>query len=132
MDGRGLMGNTITRNLQVYALTRQQSIEVGLVYNTRIKNSDGTFTASLSTVTTMVFFTSITPKQIQRLREGGVTIAKGAVLSLNEELVSAPIEVLSNKQDDYTFLTRAKVVDYSISEGVTVLILDTETLKYAN
>jgi len=124
----------ITRNLHVYALTRQQSIEVALEYKEKIPSAanDGTFTNLITFDYRKGFLTALTDKELQRLIEGGLTIIKGATLSLNEELDKAPDRVLYNKTDEYTYETAAKVVKYSIAEGITSLILDTEPLLHAN
>ena len=123
--------SSITRNLQSYALQRQQAIDVALITYSNTAIGDGSYSQTPSTVFMKGFLTALTQRHIERLQVKGITIVKGAVLSVIGELTEAPNQVAYGAIDEYTFEYQARVIDYSISEGVTVLILDTEPILNA-
>jgi len=106
-----------TRALYPFAIARSLTDEVGLVYTTKTLNDDGSFTLAQLPEWKMARVVDLTTSQIQRLQDKGVTIQHGVSVSFPCELDNSP-DAISYGPD------LLKVVEYTISEGCSVLTLD--------
>ena len=107
------------------AIRRRSETSLILLYkNVATKNGDGSFSLNPKQESAKGFLTALTQDEIKRLKDGGITVSSGAVVSIPYELVSVPDEILYDG-------SRGRVVKYSIAEGVSVLILETSIVGYA-
>ena len=107
----------VTRELAVFAIGRLAGELVTLFLKAKSRQPDGSFAVSGAAQYVYGYFVDLTPNDIQRLQDKGITIQSGVSLSLPYEVSMMPDTVLHNYAE-------MRVVSGTISEGVTYLVLD--------
>ncbi len=116
---------SVSRNLFAYAIKRRAGTQVILVYkNVGQDNGDGSFTLQEKKEYVRGFLVDMTDNAIERLKEGGITVNKGVILSIPYPLTNAPDEVFYGS-------SRGRVVKFTIAESISVMTLDIAPLGYA-
>lgn len=113
-----------TRDLLPYTVGRNVFETVTLVTLLSVPSAadDGSFSVQKINYTTSARVVALTPNEITRLAEGGITVNQGQSVALVGELVKAPDQVI---RADGTLL---KVIRYTIEEGASVFLCDTPPL----
>lgn len=112
------------RGVVSLAFSRLAKDAAELVFYDFSDNNDGSFETPKTTVPVKGFFTSLEAREIQRLREGGVTLNAGAYFSLPYELDRVPNEILCRGQN-------YAIIKPSIAAGTSVFLIDRKPLGVA-
>ena len=116
----------ITRDLLSFAVGRNAGEEVTLVsYPSSTKNGDGSYTPTVVETTALARVVDLTPNQIKRLQEKGLTIHDGVSISIVGELAKAPQKIRRADGRAYT------VRDFTIEENASIFIADLPALGSA-
>lgn len=113
---------TITRDLLPFAVGRNAGETVDLLVLSPTPLADGSFSVVGSESDQAARVVNLSPSEIQRLREGGITISEGVSVSFVGEPVKIPDSVILASG------VRVKVKHYTRSEGATVLICSVPAL----
>lgn len=119
----------ISRQLLPYACQRLRLSDIILVYQSKQLQADGSFRVTELEDAEKGYFTQLTTTEIQKLREGGMSITSGAQLTLSTEIEKIPDQVKHRKGKDGIYRDISRVIQYSRGEGITNLILDTSTMR---
>lgn len=103
-----------TRNLLCYAINRTAGYLVTLNFSGKTFNTKGFFDKTYAPVNKMAGVVDLSDDDIQRLRDGGITINFGIMVTIPEELANIPDSITYG--DD-----RYKVEKSVISEHVSIL-----------
>lgn len=106
-----------TRRLAGFAVNRIASTPINIVYLTKVFQEDGSFQTVERIEKRKCFLTNLTDSEIERLREGGITVTTGASVSIVGELVEIPNEFRIGA-------SRFRAVKYSIAQGVSNFTLE--------
>lgn len=116
----------ITRDLASLAISRNAGEPVILVVKNVTANGDGSYMSSLpGTYPAIARIVDLTPKEIQRLQDKGITINTGVSIAIVGELVKAPYQVI---RENGVVLT---VVGFTISENVSIMMAHTPAIGVA-
>lgn len=116
----------ITRDLASLAISRNAGETVTLVVKNVTANGDGSYSAAPGTNPTAIArIVDLTPKEIQRLQDKGITINTGVSISIVGELAKAPYQVI---RANGVILT---VVEFTISENVSIMMAHTPAIGVA-
>lgn len=117
--------SSITRDLFPYATIRQSGELVEMIFETSIALPDGSYSVKRNNIMYRARVTDLSSDQIQRLQEGGMTVHSGSCISIPYELPSAPDSIIYNTQ---TY----KVMESTITEGVSIFLVDKQPVGFAN
>jgi hypothetical protein len=116
----------ITRDLLSYAVGRNAGEEVTLVTNSVFtSNGDGSYTPTTAETVPFARVVDLTPNQIKRLQDKGLTIHNGVSVSVVGELDKAPDKMIRADGTIY------KIIDYTIAENASIFICDLPALGEA-
>lgn len=113
-----------TRGMLSFTVARFARDELDLVYAKKTANQDGSYDVKPNVQRVRGFLTDLTDSDIQRLKEGGITINSGAFASFPFEMTEIPLEIRSAAM-------RYKPVRYSISQGVSIFTLERHAIGQA-
>lgn len=109
-----------TRQLLPFAIQRTTMEEITLVFSDKTFQDDGSFILDpLDEQVVKARIIALTSNELQRLRDGGVTINEGVSVSVIGELVQVPDYVKFEIDQIY------RVVRYTFEQGVSIMIVDT-------
>lgn len=117
--------SVVTRDLFSFAVSRQSGQEVDLVFEDSIQRLDGSLDVVQRVVPYMARVTDLSPDQIQRLQEGGITIHSGASIAIPFEFEQSPDRALYNGG---TY----KIIESTISENCSVFVIDKGAIGFSN
>ena len=106
-----------TRNLLPYSIRRTTMDVVFLVYSEKVFNDDGTFERVENEVEFFARVIDLQPFEIQRLKEGGITLNTGKSVSIPIEILNTP-DFIKFKNELY------RVIQFTPREGATILLVD--------
>ena len=118
-----------TRDLSQYTSQRMQINDIELVYEKKTLQADGSFSIVNEGVSDRGYVTDLDMTKIQRLRESGINIRSGAMVLMSGELEKIPDKVKHRKDKAGKYRETSRVVEFNINAGVTVLVLDTTTMR---
>lgn len=112
----------ITRDLLPFAVGRNtvEQITSIVLFTTLLDNGSASWFKEETPVLARVV--ALTPNEIQRLLEAGITVNQGVSVSIVGELPKAPDQIV---RADGTIM---KVVQFTIEEGATILAADIPAL----
>ena len=116
----------ITRNLLSFAVGRNAGEEVTLITNATLTfDGDGSYTPNKTETSIRARVVDLSPNQIKRLQDKGLTIHSGVSISVVGELAKAPDKVRRADGTEY------KIIDFTISENASIFIGDLPALGAA-